>query len=127
MGPRPPAHSRTYPLAVVLLAAVAHDSGFLSPLLAFTEAVKLPPSLQRLRRSLVRRHPLRVAESRHAPHHLRTGLTLPDVTPLSLSWSHPLPRRRAFLAPPTSPGLRTAFSRRGASQTGRDVYLTSLH
>lgn len=110
VGPRPPAHPRAYPLAVVLLAAVAHDSGLLSPLLAFTEAVKLPPSLQRLRRSLARRHTLRVAQSRHAPHHLLTGLTLPDVTPRSLTWSHPLPRRRAFLAPPTSLGLRTAFS-----------------
>lgn len=55
-GPRPPAHLRAYPLAVVLLAAVAHDSGSLSPLRAFPEAVKLPPFLERLRRSLARRH-----------------------------------------------------------------------
>lgn len=63
----------------------------LSPLPACTEAVTLPPSLQRLRRGPRDATLFRVALSRRAPHCLSTGLTLPDVTPRSLTWARPLP------------------------------------
>lgn len=119
--PQPPAAPRAYPLAVVLLAAVAHDSGWLSPLLAWTEAVRLLPSLRRPCRSLSRRRTLRTAQGRRAPHLRRAALLPPDVTRRSLSGPRSLPRRRAFPAPPTPRGWPIACSGRGASHTGCDV------